>query len=90
MFLNSIDFVIFLPIVFILYWFFTSKNLKLKNLLIVAMSYFFYGRWGRRFFPLIIFSEQVDYFVGLGLQKEQRQGRTKILHWGLLNKESTQ
>jgi len=41
MLFNSIDFAIFLPIVFILYWFVTNKNLKLQNLLIVVASYVF-------------------------------------------------
>jgi hypothetical protein len=39
MLFNSIDFAIFLPIVFILYWFVVHKNLKLQNLLIVGASY---------------------------------------------------
>ncbi len=50
MLFNSIEFAIFLPVVFILYWFVTSKALKLQNLLIVAASYLFYGWWDWRFF----------------------------------------
>ena len=38
------DFAIFLPIVFILYWFATRKNLNVQNFLIVASSYLFYGQ----------------------------------------------
>ena len=50
MLFNSIDFAIFLPLVFVLYWFVTSKNLKLQNILVVVASYVFYlskenGRW---------------------------------------------
>jgi alginate O-acetyltransferase complex protein AlgI len=78
---NSIDFAIFLPIVFVLYWFVTNKNLKLQNFLIVVASYFFYGWWDWRFLSLIIFSTTVDYLVGLGLSKEQRKDRRKILLW---------
>ena len=40
---NSIEFAIFLPIVFLLYWFVFQKNLKLQNLFIVVVSYIFYG-----------------------------------------------
>ena len=71
MLFNSIDFAIFLPIVFILYWFATNKNLKLQNLLIVAASYLFYGWWDWRFLSLILFSTIVDYSVGLGLLKQE-------------------
>ena len=53
MLFNSIDFAIFLPIVFILYWFVAKNNLKFQNLLIVLASYVFYGWWDWRFLALI-------------------------------------
>jgi len=81
MLFNSIDFAIFLPIVFILYWFVTNKNLKLQNLLIVAASYLFYSWWDWRFLSLILFSTIVDYSVGLGLLKQENQTKRKILLW---------
>ena len=81
MLFNSIDFGVFLPIVFILYWFVNNKNLKLQNLLIVVASYVFYGWWDWRFLSLILFSTIVDYFVGLGLLKENNQIKRKILLW---------
>ena len=81
MLFNSIDFAIFFPIVFVLYWFVTNKNLKLQNFLIVASSYLFYGWWDWRFLSLILFSTVVDYVVGLGLKAESNQTRRKILLW---------
>jgi len=81
MLFNSIDFAIFLPIVFILYWFGTNKNLKLQNFLIVAASYLFYGWWDWRFLSLILFSTIVDYSVGLGLLKQENHTKQKILLW---------
>jgi len=81
MLFNSIDFAIFLPIVFILYWFATNKNLKLQNFLIVAASYLFYGWWDWRFLSLILFSTIVDYSVGLGLLKQENQTKRKVLLW---------
>ena len=81
MLFNSIDFAIFLPIVFILYWFVTNKNLKLQNLLIVVSSYLFYGWWDWRFLSLILFSTLVDYLVGLGLLKQENPTKRKILLW---------
>jgi alginate O-acetyltransferase complex protein AlgI len=81
MLFNSIDFAIFLPIVFILYWFGTNKNLKRQNFLIVASSYLFYGWWDWRFLFLILFSSLVDYFVGLGLLKQENLTKRKILLW---------
>jgi len=81
MLFNSIDFAIFLPIVFILYWFVTNKNLKLQNFLIVAASYLFYGWWDYRFLSLILFSTIVDYTVGRKLRLEGNQTKRKILLW---------
>ena len=81
MLFNSIDFAIFLPIVFILYWFGTNKNLKLQNFLIVAASYLFYGWWDWRFLSLILFSTIVDYTVGQKLRNEENQLKRKVLLW---------
>ncbi len=81
MLFNSLDFAIFLPIVFILYWFISSKNIKHQNLLIVVASYVFYGWWDWRFLSLIIFSTIVDYTVGQKLKIAESQSRRKALLW---------
>ncbi len=81
MLFNSIDFALFLPIVFILYWFVANKNLKLQNFLIVAASYVFYGWWDWRFLSLILFSTLVDYFIGVSLLKQENKTKRKILLW---------
>ena len=81
MLFNSIDFAVFLPIVFVLYWFVTNRNLKLQNFLIVAASYLFYGWWDWRFLSLILFSTVVDYTVGRKLRIEENQSKRKILLW---------
>ncbi len=79
MLFNSIDFAIFLPIVFILYWFVANKNFKLQNFLIVVASYVFYGWWDWRFLSLILFSTLVDYSVGFALANEENNGKRKKL-----------
>ena len=81
MLFNSIDFALFLPIVFILYWFVANKNLKLQNALIVGASYLFYGWWDWRFLFLILFSTFVDYAVGRKLKTETKDTKRKILLW---------
>jgi len=77
MLFNSLDFAIFLPIVFILYWFVTQRNLRLQNGLVVLASYVFYGWWDWRFLSLLLFSSMVDYLAGLAMMKEQRQQKRK-------------
>lgn len=81
MIFNSIDFAIFLPIVFFLYWFVFQRNLKAQNLLIVLASYVFYGWWDWRFLALIIFSTIVDYSIGKQLNVTPKQIHRKVLLW---------
>tara|TARA_B110000503_G_scaffold142338_1_gene238807 strand:- start:13194 stop:14648 length:1455 start_codon:yes stop_codon:yes gene_type:complete len=81
MLFNSLDFAIFLPIVFLFYWFVAQKNLKLQNALIVVASYVFYGWWDWRFLSLIIFSSVVDYLIGQKLRTEEKQSKRKVLLW---------
>lgn len=81
MLFNSIDFAIFLPLVFILYWFVTNRNLKLQNLLIVVVSYIFYGWWDWKFLSLILFSTAIDYFVGRALQNQENKSKRKMFLW---------
>lgn len=81
MLFNSIDFAIFLPIVFGLYWFVTNKNLKVQNLLLVAASYVFYGWWDWRFLSLIIFSTAVDFSVSRVMERQENEKIRKLLLW---------
>ena len=69
MLFNSIEFAIFLPIVFLLYWFAFKKSLKLQNLFIVAVSYIFYGWWDWRFLFLIAFTSFCSWGSGLLIEK---------------------
>lgn len=79
MLFNSIEFAIFLPIVFVLYWFVTFKSLKLQNFLLAAASYLFYGWWDWRFLSLIIFSSTLDYIIGIGLNQTKAKSKRKLL-----------
>ena len=69
MLFNSIEFAIFLPIVFLLYWFVFNRNLKLQNLFIVVASYVFYGWWDWRFLVLLAFTSLFSYASGLAVEK---------------------
>ena len=81
MLFNSIDFAVFLPIVFILYWSLSNLHLRWQNLLIVFASYLFYGWWDWRFLSLILFSTVVDYLIGVRLGFERRERNRKLLLW---------
>ena len=81
MLFNSIEFLLFLPIVFLLYWFVFNKNLKGQNLLILVSSYVFYGWWDYRFLSLIFLSTIVDYIIGLNIPKQDSERKQKLLLW---------
>lgn len=79
MLFNSISFLVFLPLVFILYWFIVKKSLRNQNVLILLASYVFYGFWDWRFLSLIIFSSFVDYFLGLKIDEATNKKKKKLL-----------
>lgn len=65
MLFNSVHFLIFLPIVFILYWFAFGRNMRLQNVLVVVASYVFYGWWDWRFLILIAFTSLWSWVFGV-------------------------
>ena len=74
MLFNSFEFMLFLPIVFLLYWF-VFKPRRLQNLFLVVASYVFYGWWDWRFLLLIALTSACSYASGLLL--EHYEGRRK-------------
>jgi D-alanyl-lipoteichoic acid acyltransferase DltB (MBOAT superfamily) len=81
MLFNSLDFAIFLPVVFLLYWFVFQKKIKAQNALVALASYVFYGWWDWRFLSLIIFSSVIDYFIGLQLENIKKDRYRRLLLW---------
>src|SRR5476651_397578 len=80
MLFTSFEFLIFLPVVFLLYWFVFNKNLNRQNLLILAASYFFYGWWSWKFLVLLALSTGLDYLYGFGVASINKK-RAKIFLW---------
>ncbi|HEY1047461.1 MAG TPA: MBOAT family O-acyltransferase [Bacteroidia bacterium] len=79
MLFNSLEFAVFLPIVFLLYWYVFNKNLKLQNLLLLVSSYIFYGWWDWRFLTMMAFTTLIDYWVGIGLMNNNNKTQRKVL-----------
>jgi D-alanyl-lipoteichoic acid acyltransferase DltB (MBOAT superfamily) len=81
MLFNSLNFAIFLPIIFLLYWFATKRDFRLQNILLLVSSYFFYACWDWRFLFLLIFSTLLDYFTGLKMSNTENQNAKKFWFW---------
>ena len=80
MLFNSYEFLLFLPLVFLLYWLAFGKSLKAQNVLILLASYFFYGWWSWAFMGLLALSTLLDYAYGFGVASTNRQ-RSKLFLW---------
>ena len=77
MIFNSIDFGIFFPLVFFLYWIFFTKNILHRNIFLISVSYFFYGWWDWRFLSLIIISSIIDFIVGKKIHTQENATKRK-------------
>ncbi|WP_108425134.1 MBOAT family O-acyltransferase [Flagellimonas amoyensis] len=80
MLFNSLDFAIFFPIVFVLYWL-LSSNLRWRNFLLLASSYVFYGWWDWRFLFLIVISSLVDFIIGQQIHKTGEKRKKRNYLW---------
>jgi D-alanyl-lipoteichoic acid acyltransferase DltB (MBOAT superfamily) len=76
----SIEFFIFLPVVFLLYYFVFSRSIKLQNGFIVVVSYIFYGWWDWRFLILISITIILSWGSGillLNISNQEVDTKTK-------------
>ena len=86
MLFNSFEYLIFLPIVFLIYWFVfdyalskCKHQLLLQNLFIVVASYIFYGWWDWRFLILIAITTVLSFLSGIGIEKAPTQRAKKTV-----------
>lgn len=84
MLFNSLDFFLFLAVVFAIYWKLNGR-LRLQNLFLLGVSYFFYACWDWRFLILIAISSLTDFWVGIRLATTTSdKGRKWLLALSLL------
>ena len=67
---NSVAFGLFLPAVLVLHW---VSGPRMRNPVLLAASYLFYGFWDWRFLGLIGLSTVVDYMVGVALARTENE-----------------
>jgi D-alanyl-lipoteichoic acid acyltransferase DltB (MBOAT superfamily) len=80
MLFNTIDFAIFLPLVVLVYYLIPHK---LRWVLLLAASYYFYMSWKVEYILLILASTLVDYFSGIKMDK--LADRKSRLPWLILS-----
>lgn len=75
MLFNSIEFAVFLIVVFLLYWLAFNQRVRVRNLFIIAVSYLFYGWWDWRFLLLITFTSLCSYLTGIAIGRAWQEDR---------------
>ena len=81
MFFNSFHFALFLPLIFILYWFIFNKSKSSQNFILITASYYFYSCWNWHFLFLLIFSTLLDYLSALKIENSTNKKTRKIVLW---------
>lgn len=81
MLFNSIEYLFFLPIVFLLYWL-VFKPLRVQNLFILGTSYLFYGWWDWRFLVLIATTTLLSFVSGILIERYRGSSGSKWVLWG--------
>ena len=69
MLFNSLGFLIFFPIVVLIYFIFPVKCKRARNFWLLVSSYYFYMCWNAKYALLLLGSTMVTYFSGLLIQK---------------------
>ena len=72
----SWQYLIFLPIVFLLYWRLSGKK---RLLLLLAASYLFYAGWDVRFLALVMATTVIDFLCALSIDGERTPSRWVLL-----------
>lgn len=75
---NSIEYAIFLPIVFLIYWYALKKYTRLQNFFLLGVSYLFYGWWDWKFLSLIIITSASTYLTAIATQKWNKKLWTSL------------
>ena len=78
MLFNSLEYALFLFIVFALFWAMARARLARTVLLLLA-SWLFYMSWNATFIFLIVGSTVLDYYVGHGIHRAKKQSTRKLL-----------
>jgi alginate O-acetyltransferase complex protein AlgI len=80
---DSLDFALFFPLVFVLYWTVSRRSVHVQNSMLLGASYFFYACWDWRFLFLLAFSTALDFVSGLLIHGSPTKARKRT--WLLIS-----
>jgi D-alanyl-lipoteichoic acid acyltransferase DltB (MBOAT superfamily) len=76
MLFNKIEFALFFPLIFLLYWCVFNKNLKRQNLFLLIASFFFFACFDWRFLFLLLFSITLDFSIAHKIYNAKHNKKT--------------
>jgi len=79
MLFNSLEFAIFLPIVFALFWFVAGGRTRLQNAILLVSSCVFYMFLIPEYILILFLAIVIDYFAGIWLERTEGKKRKWIL-----------
>lgn len=78
MLFNSIAFLLFFPIVCVLYFCIPARQIRMRNLLLLVASYYFYMNWEPAYALLLLTSTVVTYLAALGINHFVEKRKKKL------------
>ena len=80
MIFNSVSYLLFFPIVVLLYF---ALPYKLRNVWLLAVSYYFYMNWNAKYALLLAGSTFITYVCSLLVSHFQKKGKRSLAKWSL-------
>lgn len=79
MLFNSLAFLLFFPIVCVLYFCIPANQMKCRNVLLLVASYYFYMNWEPAYSLLLLTSTVVTYSAAIGMEFVKEKFRKKCI-----------
>ena len=81
MLFNSLNYLIFFPIVILLYFVIPLRYQKVRNVWLLIASYFFYMNWNARYALLLFASTFITYLAGIGIDRARTKEKPVLTKW---------
>lgn len=75
MLFNSFSYAVFVPIIFIIYWFMPHR---FRWVLLLAASYYFYMSWNPKYIILILATTFISYITGIVIEQTENKLQKKV------------
>ena len=78
MLFNSVAFLLFFPILCIVYFCIPSDKIRFRNAFLLLASYYFYMNWKAEYALLLLSSTVITYLAAIGISRSSNKNRKKL------------